>query len=52
VRGGTAIAASPEFENLLDLPIVQQKNIISVTHDLPARISEVRKLISRRLASL
>lgn len=52
VRGGTAIAASPEFENLLDLLIVQQKNVISVTDQMPARISEVRELVSGRLAAL
>lgn len=52
VRDGSQIAESPEFENLLDLLIVQYRNILSTTDELPDRIAEVRELINGRLAAL
>lgn len=51
-RDGNRIAESPEFENLLDILIVQQGNVLLAVDEMPARISEVRELISRRLEDL
>ena len=52
VRDGSQIAESPVFENLLDLLIVQYRNVLSTTDELPDRIAEVRELISGRLGAL
>ena len=51
-RDGARIAASPSFENLVDITLAQYQNISAITGAAGPAISVVRDQIEARLAAL